>query len=96
MPGSALRILAMTEMAISGPIENARNLTNAEIEAARRGMSFAVKLTTAMATSAVVFFALGIALSVAGLGGAAVCVTAGTVCLSVPVVMLIRSFITRS
>jgi len=86
----------MAEAAVSGPIENARNLTNAEIAATRRGMSFAIRLTTAMATAAVVFFALGIALSVAGVGGAGVCITAASVCLSVPVVMLIRSFITRS
>jgi uncharacterized membrane protein len=96
VPGSALRIIAMAETAISGPIENTRNLTNSEIDLSTRGMSFAVRLTTAMTTAAVVFFALGIALAVAGLPGANVCLTAGGVCLSVPVVMLIRSFITRS
>jgi hypothetical protein len=55
-----------------------------------------MRLTAAMATAAVVFFALGVALSAAGIDGAAVCITAGSVCLGIPVVMLIRSFITRS
>jgi hypothetical protein len=45
-----------------------------------------------MALAAVVFFALG----VAGVGSVTACITAGSVCLSVPVVMLVRSFITRS
>lgn len=92
VPGSAGRILAMTEKAISGPIDNDTRLTNAEIEASKRGLSFAIRLTSAMAFAAVAFFALGIA----GVGNLAAAVTAGSVCLSVPVVMLVRSFITRS
>jgi uncharacterized membrane protein len=92
VPGSALRILAMTENLISGPIDNDTKLTDAEIDASNRGLSFAMRLTAAMALAAVVFFALG----VAGVGNVTASVTAGSVCLSVPVVMLIRSFITRS
>lgn len=92
VPGSALRILAMTETTISGPIENTARLTAAEIEASNRGLSFAIRLTSAMAFAAVVFFALG----VAGVGNLTACITAGSVCLSIPVVMLVRSFITRS
>jgi uncharacterized membrane protein len=89
--GSAERIIAMAELAVRGPIDNAAKLTEAEIDATRRGLSFAMKLTSAMAIASVVFFAL----AVAGIGGAAA-ITAGGVFLSVPVVMLIRSFITRS
>jgi uncharacterized membrane protein len=92
VPGSAQRILAMTEKAISGPIENDTKLTNAEIDASKRGLSFAIRLTSAMSLAAVAFFALGIA----GVGNSTVSITAGSVCLSVPVVMLVRSFITRS
>ena len=91
VPGSAERIIAMAELALRGPIENAAKLTEAEIDASKRGLSFAIKLTAAIALAAVVFFAL----AVAGIGTAAA-LTAGGVCLSVPVVMLIRSFITRS
>ena len=81
----------MAELAVRGPIENVAKLTEAEIDASRHGLSFAIKLTAAMAFAAVVFFAL----AVAGIGVTAA-LTAGGVCLSVPVVMLIRSFITRS
>ena len=91
VPGSAERIIAMAELAVRGPIENATRLTQAEIEASKRGMSFAMKLTSVMSLAAVVFFAL----AVAGIGVTAA-LTAGGVCLSVPVVMLVRSFITRS
>jgi len=87
-----MRILAMAEITISGPVENAAKLTNAEIEASKLGLSYAIKLTSAMAVAAVIFFALGIA----GVGSTAASITAGSVCLSIPVVMLVRSFITRS
>ncbi len=82
----------MAETAVSGPIQNEINYTNAEIASSERGLSFAIKLTAAMTFASIVFFALG----VAGVGSSAVCVTAGSVFLSVPVIMLIRSFITRS
>ncbi len=91
VPGAAERIISMAELAVSGPIDNAAKLTDAEIDASKRGLSFAMKLTAGMAIVAVIFFALG----VAGIGTTAA-ITAGGVCLSVPVVMLIRSFITRS
>lgn len=81
----------MAELALRGPIENAAKLTEAEIDASKRGLSFAIKLTATMAIAAVVFFALAVAWI-----GTAAALTAGGVCLSVPVVMLIRSFITRS
>jgi uncharacterized membrane protein len=91
VPGSAERIIAMAELAVRGPIEKTAKLTEAEIDASKLGLSFAIKLTAAMTFAAVVFFAL----AVAGIGVTAA-LTAGGVCLSVPVVMLIRSFITRS
>ena len=91
VPGSAERIIAMAELAVRGPIEDAAKLTEAEIDSSKRGLSFAMRLTAGMAIVAVIFFAL----AVAGIGTTAA-LTAGGVCLSVPVVMLIRSFITRS
>jgi uncharacterized membrane protein len=91
VPGSAERIIAMAELGVRGPIENTAKLTAAEIDASKQGLSFAMALTAAMSIAAVIFFAL----AVAGIGKTAA-LTAGGVCLSVPVVMLIRSFITRS
>lgn len=92
VPGAAMRILAMAEIAISGPIQNTAKLTDAEIEASRLGLSFAIVLTSAMSIASVIFFIL----AVAGVGKTAACITAGSVCLSIPVVMLVRAFITRS
>lgn len=81
----------MAELAVQSPLANTTRLADAEIEASRRGLTFAMTLTAGMAISAIVFFAL----AVAGVGTTAA-LTSGGVCLSVPVVMLIRSFITRS
>jgi uncharacterized membrane protein len=92
VPGAAARILAMAEATISGPIQNTAKLTDAEIEASKRGLNFAIALTSAMSVASVLFFAL----AVAGVGSSAACITAGSVCLSIPVVMLVRAFITRS
>jgi uncharacterized membrane protein len=89
--GSAARMIDMAELAVRGPIENTAKLTDAEIEASKRGLTFAMVLTSTSTIVAVVFFAL----AVAGIGVTAA-ITAGSVFLSVPVVMLIRSFITRS
>jgi len=82
----------MAELTISGPMENAAKLTTAEIEASKLGLSYAIKLTSAMTLAAVISFALGIV----GIGSTVACLTAGSVYLSVPVVMLVRSFIARS
>jgi uncharacterized membrane protein len=92
VPGSALRILAMMESAVAGPVEDAARLTRAEIQASRRGLAFAMWLTASLSAAAVAFFCLGAFRA----GNVPACMTAGTVCLSIPVVMLIRSFITRS
>lgn len=89
--GSAERIIAMAELGVRGPIDNTARLTAAEIEASKQGLTFAMILTSSMSIVAIIFFAL----AVAGIGRSAA-LTAGGVCLSVPVVMLIRSFITRS
>lgn len=91
LPGAAERILAMAELAVRGPIDESAKLSTAEIDASKRGLTFAMRLTLGMSVMAVIFFIL----AVAGIGTAAA-LTAGGVCLSIPVVMLIRSFITRS
>jgi uncharacterized membrane protein len=91
VPGSAERIIAMAELALRSPIENTTKQTDAEIEVSKDGLSFAKKLTVVMVAAALVFLALG----VAGIGTAAA-ITAGGICVSVPVIMLIRSFIGRS
>jgi uncharacterized membrane protein len=92
VPGAAMRILAMAEAAISGPIQNTAKLTDAEIEASRRGLTFAIALTSVMSVASIVFFIL----AVVGAGSTAACITAASVCLSIPVVLLVRAFITRS
>jgi hypothetical protein len=81
----------MAELAVKGPIQDTTNLTNAEIQASKRGLRFAIVLTSTLTVAAPIFFAL----AVAGIGTTAA-LTAGGVCLSVPVVMIVRSFITRS
>ena len=91
VPGSAAEMIAMAGLAVRGPIENTAKLTDAEIEASKRGLTFAMVLTSVSFIVAVAFFAL----AVAGIGVTAA-ITAGSVFLSVPVVMLVRSFITRS
>lgn len=82
----------MAETVISGPVQNAAKLTDAEVEGSRRGLAFAMVLTSATFVASVVFFIL----AVLGVGSTAACITAGSVFLSVPVIMLVRSFITRS
>jgi hypothetical protein len=82
----------MAEKSVTGRIDDDAKSTDAEIEAARRGLTFAMRLTSAMTFAAIVFFVLG----GTGIGHTAAWMTAGGICLSVPVVMLIRSFITRS
>jgi hypothetical protein len=84
-------MIAMAGLAVRGPIENTAKLTDAEIEASKRGLTFAMVLTSVSFVVAVAFFAL----AMAGVGVTAG-ITAGSVFLSVPVVMLVRSFITRS
>lgn len=83
MPGSAERILVMAEKAATGEIDTADRLASAEIEAAKLGQSLAFALTLFAFVAAVVFFAIGNR-------------WAGVAFTSVPVVMLIRSFLRRS
>jgi uncharacterized membrane protein len=92
LPGSAERILCMAEKAATGMIDNARAVAEAEIEGSKRGLSFAMWLTGVMVAVSAAFFAA----AVSGSGDVAAAITAGSVFLSVPVIMLIRSFITRS
>jgi uncharacterized membrane protein len=83
LPGSAERILVMAEKAATGEIDTADRLASAEIEGARTGQILAFTLTLFAFAAAVVFFALGNR-------------WAGVAFTSVPVVMLIRSFLRRS
>lgn len=92
LPGAALRILAMAETSVTGQIEADKKVVAAEIEASERGLTFAMRLTVLMTAASVVFYSL----AVAGVGSRAAAVTAGSVFLSLPVIMLIRSFIARS
>jgi Predicted membrane protein (DUF2335) len=55
VPGSAERLIAMAELAVRGPIENTAKLTDAEIEDSKRGLSFAMVLTSACTITAVAF-----------------------------------------
>ena len=82
LPGAAERILVMAEKAATGEIDTADRLATAEIEGARLGQSLAFALTLFAFIAAVTFFALGN-------------IVAGVAFTSVPVVMLIRSFLHR-
>ncbi|MDR2986391.1 MAG: hypothetical protein LBV34_16270 [Nocardiopsaceae bacterium] len=79
----AERILVIAEKSITGTIDTADKLATAEIEMARKGQSIAFGLTLVAFVASIVFFALCNSV-------------AGAAFLSVPVVMLIRSFIHRS
>jgi uncharacterized membrane protein len=83
VPGSAERILIMAEKSATGEIDTADRLAAAQIEVAKRGQVLAFGLTLVAFAAAIVFFALGNR-------------WAGVAFTSVPVVMLIRSFINRS
>lgn len=73
----------MAEKSATGEIDTADRLATAQIQVARRGQVLAFGLTMFAFVAAVVFFALGDR-------------WAGVAFTSVPVVMLIRSFINRS
>jgi uncharacterized membrane protein len=83
LPGSAKKILNMANKSLTGQIVIADKLATAEIKAAKRGQDRALALTLIAFIVSIVFFCLGNAV-------------AGVAFVSVPVVMLIRSFITRS
>lgn len=80
VPGAADRILAMAESDTTERAALDRKLADAEIENARGGRNQAYSLTLTALVAAIVFFALGNPV-------------AGAVLLSMPVVMLIRSFL---
>jgi uncharacterized membrane protein len=83
LPGSAKKILKMARKSLTGHLVIADKLTTAEIKAAKRGQDRALALTLIAFIASIVFFSLGNSV-------------AGVAFVSVPVVMLIRSFITRS
>ncbi len=80
MPGSAQRILDMSEKALVGHIDRDHKLADAEIELGRNGQAMAFTLTLIALITAVVFFLMGNEV-------------AGLAFVSLPVVMLIRSFL---
>jgi hypothetical protein len=92
LPAVADRVVLMVEKSIDSRIDNDRKLTDTEVDMTRRGMSFAIALTTLLTTASLTFFAL----AVAGVGYRPAAITAASVCLGVPAAMLIRSFIARS
>jgi uncharacterized membrane protein len=83
LPGAAERILLMAEKATTGEIDTNDRLASAEVSTAKTGQVFAFVLTLFALIAAVALFARHD--NVAGLA-----------LLSMPVVMLIRSFIRRA
>jgi len=81
--GLADRITAMAETVATGDIKIRQALANAEIERARSGQAMAFFLTLIALGAAIYLFVAGNDI-------------AGGVLLSVPVIMLIRSFLSRS
>lgn len=80
LPGAADRILKMAEDAAETRNEALRTTTKAEVEYAQTGQVLAFLFTGMAFVAAIVFFALKMKY-------------AGTAFLSVPVLMLIRSFL---
>lgn len=80
VPGWAERYLAMTERSVTGHIDRDDRLADAEVEQGRSGQALAFGLTLIAMTVSVVFFALGNTV-------------AGLAFLSVPLLLLIRSFL---
>jgi uncharacterized membrane protein len=91
LPGAAERILLMAETAVTGRIEADKKIADAEIHASKRGLSFGMTLTVTVTAVSVMFYSL----AVAGVGNRPAAITAGSVFLSLPMIMLIRSFIAR-
>lgn len=81
--GLAERIMSMAETVATGDIKTRDKLAKAEIERGRIGQSLAFLLTLIALGGAIWFFAIHNDI-------------AGGVMLSVPVIMLIRSFLGRS
>jgi uncharacterized membrane protein len=80
VPGFAQRYLLMTERAVTGHIDRDDKLAEAEVDLGKTGQALAFGLTLIAMTAAIVFFAVGN--NVAGLAF-----------LSVPLLLLIRSFL---
>jgi uncharacterized membrane protein len=81
--GLAERIMAMAETAVTGDIRTRDKVADAAIARARIGQIMAYSLTLIALTAAVLFFIFHNPI-------------AGGVLVSVPVIMLIRSFLTPS
>ena len=73
----------MAETVATGDIKSRAKLADAEIERARTGQAMAALITTIALSAAIYFFAVDN-------------LVAGGVLLSVPVIMLVRAFLSRS
>jgi uncharacterized membrane protein len=82
-PGLAERIITMAETAVTGDIKTADKLADAAIARAKAGQLMAFSLTLVALCAAVIFFVFDKPV-------------AGGVLVSVPVIMLIRSFLSSS
>ena len=82
-PGLAERIVAMAETAVTGDIRTRDKVADAAIARARAGQIMAFSLTLIALCAAVLFFVFNKPV-------------AGGVLVSVPVIMLIRSFLNPS
>jgi uncharacterized membrane protein len=82
-PGLAERITAMAETAVTGDIRTRDKVADAAIARARAGQFMAFSLTLVALCAAVLFFVFNKPV-------------AGAVLVSVPVIMLIRSFLNPS
>ncbi len=83
MPGLAKRIVDMTEKTITGHIDRDDKLADAEVRLATTGQIMAFVITLAALSAAIAFFAAGNAV-------------AGIALTSLPVVLLVRSFLPSS
>lgn len=80
LPGSAERILRMTELAMTGPIETNKALAMADIRTVGRGQWLAAGITATCLISSITFFAQDN-------------ITAGITLVSLPLVFLVQSFL---
>ena len=83
VPGAAAEIMAVFRKSATGRIDIADRLAKAEIETTRQGLNLAFHLTLLALAASIAFFALGNEV-------------AGVAFLSLPVAMLIRSFLQRA
>lgn len=82
LPGAADRILRMAEASLHGRVKREDRLVDAGIELRRSGLNYAFLIALACIAASAMFFGIGRE-------------WAGTVFLSMPVMLLVRSFLRR-